>query len=196
MGWSESHEDLKNVGLSIDDLACELDLPSQFIENVIASGDIKAIEKIINTANILTKQNKIFSIPNILPLPKIKKVPLLGSIACGEPILAEQNIEDYIDIESAITADFALRCKGDSMIGARISDGDIVFIRQQPDVDDGEIAAVLIENEATLKRVFKIGSRLQLRAENISYPPMEFEGAQLSNVRILGKAVGFLSIRL
>jgi len=150
----------------------------------------------VNMDTMLGKPSNIFTLPNILPIPKMKKVPLLGSIACGEPILAEQNIESYIDIESTLNADFALRCSGDSMIGARIFDGDLVFIRPQSDVDDGSIAAVLIDNEATLKRVYKIGNRLQLRAENIAYPPMEFEGAKLSDVRILGKAVGFLSVKI
>ena len=92
-----------------------------------------------------------------------------------------------------IQADFALRCKGDSMIGARILDGDIVYIRQQPDVDDGEIAAVLIDNEATLKRVYKMPGRLQLRAENPAFLPINLEGDELETVRILGKAVAFKS---
>ena len=92
---------------------------------------------------------------NIIPLPKMKKIPLLGTIACGEPILAAENIAALINADENLNADFALRCKGDSMINARIFDGDIVYIREQPDVEDGEIAAVLIGEEATLKRVCK-----------------------------------------
>lgn len=134
-----------------------------------------------------------YEIKNIIPLPKTKKVPLVGTIACGTPTTAVENIEDYIDMSEDIHADFALRCKGDSMINARIFDGDIVYIRQQPDVDNGEIAAVLIDDEATLKRVFKHKDSLELRAENPTFPPLYYEGSELETIRILGKAVAFLS---
>ncbi len=131
-----------------------------------------------------------------IPLPATHSIPLLGTIACGEPILAQENIEDQIAVPEFIHADFALRCKGDSMIGARIRDGDVVYIRSQPDVEDGEIAAVLIGEEATLKRVYKIPGRLQLRPENPSYPVFEYSGSELDEIRILGKAVGFSSVVL
>ena len=130
---------------------------------------------------------------NIIPLPKMNKVPLLGTIACGEPILATENIECDVDIPEDIRADFALRCKGDSMVDARILDGDIVYIRQQPTVDNGEIAAVLIDDEATLKRVYLSQNMVQLVACNPKYQPMVFTGEQLESIRILGKAVGFTS---
>lgn len=133
------------------------------------------------------------SIKNIEPLPKMKKVPLLGTIACGEPILAEDNIEDYIKMPESVNGTFALRCKGDSMINARIFNGDIVYIREQPDVENGEIAAVLIDNEATLKRVYKYENRIELRPENPTHKVMNFENEELNNIRILGKAVGFFS---
>lgn len=130
---------------------------------------------------------------NIEPLPRFKKIPLVGTIACGEPILAEQNIEDYVLCPTNINADFSLRCKGDSMIGARIHDGDIVYIRQQPDVENGEIAAVMIEDEATLKRVYKKGSSVILQPENPAYEPLVFVREEINQIRILGKAVCFLS---
>lgn len=133
------------------------------------------------------------NINNIISLPKTKKVPLLGNIACGEPILAEENIEDFIRVNKDIPADFALRCKGDSMINARIFDGDIVYIRQQPDVENGEIAAVLINNEATLKRVYKYPHRVELRAENPTVKPFEYVDEEINSIRILGKAVAFTS---
>lgn len=135
----------------------------------------------------------ILDVKNIIPLPKMKQVPLLGTIACGEPILAEENIEDYINMPESTKGTFALRCKGDSMINARIFDGDIVYIREQPDVENGEIAAVLIENEATLKRVYKYKNRIELRAENPTFAPLNFEGEELNNIKIIGKAVGFFS---
>lgn len=131
--------------------------------------------------------------PGLEPIPKMKRVPLLGTIACGEPILAEENLDGYVETPEEISADFALRCKGDSMINARILDGDLVFIRQQPVVESGEIAAVLIDNEATLKRVYKNGGSLVLQPENPKYPPMVYSGEQLLEIRIIGKAVAFLS---
>ena len=135
----------------------------------------------------------VFSVPNVEPLPDFKSVPLIGTIACGTPTLAEENIEEYVKMSKSIKADFALRCKGESMINARIFDGDIVFIRQQPDVENGEIAAVLIENEATLKRVYKYPTRIELRAENPMFPALNFEDEELRNIRIIGKAVAFIS---
>lgn len=130
---------------------------------------------------------------NIIPLPNMNRIPLLGNIACGEPILAEENIECNIDIPENINADFALRCKGNSMIDARILDGDIVYIKQQPTVNNGEIAAVLIGDEATLKKVYLTGDTLTLLACNSSYEPFIYSGTELENIRILGKAVGFTS---
>lgn len=130
---------------------------------------------------------------NIIPLPKMKKVPLLGTIACGEPILATENIEALINADKDLNSDFALRCKGNSMINARIFDGDIVYIREQPDVEDGEIAAVLIGEEATLKRVYKYPSKVVLRPENPLYDDMIYSKEEMNEVRILGKAVAFLS---
>lgn len=146
---------------------------------------------------IMTGERKavsILDIPNLIPLPKTYNVPLLGEIACGDPILAEQNIADQIPVPEHIKgADFALTCKGDSMINARIFDGDIVYIHQQPEVENGQIAAVLIENEATLKRVYKYPDKLVLNPENPAYPPMVYAGAELESIRILGKAIAFLS---
>lgn len=133
---------------------------------------------------------------NIIAIPKMKKVPLIGTIACGQPILAVQNVETQIDLPDGIRADFALRCKGDSMINARIFDGDIVYIAEQPDVDNGEIAAVIIEDEATLKRVYKYPGRLELRPENPTFPVLNYEGEMLNSIRIIGKAVAFTSVIL
>lgn len=130
---------------------------------------------------------------NVIPMPEMRKIPLVGTIACGEPILAEENIEEYISIPKHIKADFALTCKGDSMINARIFDGDIVYIRQQDTVESGEIAAVLIDNEATLKRVRLFDDHISLEPENPMYKPFVYWNEEMNNVRILGKAVAFTS---
>ena len=135
---------------------------------------------------------------NILPLPKTRKIPLLGTIACGEPILATENVAEYVDMDTDVHADFALRCKGDSMINARIFDGDIVYIRKQNSVENGEIAAVLIdgvesESEATLKRFFRENDKIRLSAENPMYADKQYYGEEMNQVRVIGKAVAFLS---
>ena len=130
--------------------------------------------------------------PNIKPI-SVKRFPVLGNIACGEPIFAEEEHESYITAAADIHADFCLIAKGDSMINARIYDGDVVFIRSQPTVNNGEIAAVIIGDEATLKRVYIKPGVLQLVAENPAYEPMVFTGDELESVRILGKAVCFMS---
>lgn len=135
----------------------------------------------------------IFDIPGILHTPHMVKKPLLGAIACGEPILAVENLEGYIDVPEDIHCDFVLRCKGDSMVGARIHDGDVVYIRQQDDVENSEIAAVIIDEEdVTLKRVYKLAHGMILQAENPAYAPIQINGSH--SARIIGKAVGFTSI--
>ena len=136
-----------------------------------------------------------FPLPsNIFPITR-KRFRMLGAIACGEPRYADEDHETYVEASADIQADFCLTAKGDSMIGARILDGDIVFIREQPMVEDGEIAAVIIDDEATLKRVKynKEKQQLTLFPANDKYDPLVFIGEELNQVRILGKAVCFMS---
>lgn len=147
-----------------------------------------------DTLNIDSPKNSSSLPHNILPLPNTRKIPLLGTIACGEPITATENIDQYIEVADDIHCTFALRCKGDSMIDARIMDGDVVYIREQPQVENGEIAAVLIDDEATLKRVYLSENVVQLVPCNAKYSPMVYTGAQLDTIRILGKAVAFTSL--
>lgn len=130
--------------------------------------------------------------PGFEPPPKMRKVPLIGEIACGEPILAEQNIEDYLDVPEEVHCDFLLRCKGDSMIDAGIQSGDVVFVRIQETVENGEIAAVRIGDEATLKRVYWDGDTLMLMPANNAYAPKSFRGEEINDVHIEGKAIGYM----
>lgn len=132
---------------------------------------------------------------NLFPIER-KRYPLIGTIACGKPITANEEKELYVEAGAEIEADFCLRAKGDSMIRARIYDGDIVFIRKQSMVDNGEIAAVVIDDdEATLKRVnyYPEKNLLILKAENPDYEDLVYTGEQLDHIIILGKAVAFQS---
>ena len=124
-----------------------------------------------------------------------RRYPMLGEIACGEPVFADEDRSAYVDVMGDVDADFCLRARGDSMINARILDGDLVFIKQVPMVENGDIAAVIIDGEATLKRVFYYPERnkLVLAPENARYEPFVYIGLELEEIRILGKAVAFQS---
>ena len=128
---------------------------------------------------------------DILPLSR-RSIPIPGEIAAGRPLFMEEQHE-LITCDDSLHCDFALKVRGDSMTGARIHDGDIVFIRRQDDVDDGEIAAVILDEAITLKRIFHIKNGLQLLSMNDKYPPMVFTFDTCETIRILGKAVGFQS---
>lgn len=127
---------------------------------------------------------------------KMKSFPMLGYVACGEPIFADKNYEAFIMADADIDADYCLTCKGDSMINARIHDGDIVFIKTCSMVDNGDIALVVIDNDVTLKRVYYYPEQQTLRlvSENPVYAPFVYSDAELEQIHILGKAVMFQSI--
>ncbi len=125
----------------------------------------------------------------------VKRLPMLGKIACGEPIFANEEHESYVECREETKADFCLIAKGDSMINARIYDGDIVFVKRQDTVENGEIAVVVIDDEATLKRVsyFPEKNMLILKPENPAYKDFVYMGEELEHIHILGKAVAFQS---
>lgn len=139
-----------------------------------------------------SRTGKITIPPGFIPLPKMKKVPLIGAIACGDPITALQNREGEVDAPEDMRCDFALKCHGDSMTGAGIYDGDTVFIRIQPEVENGEIAAVRIGEEATLKRVYLHTDYIELRPENSAFESIIRRKEDMNDVQIEGKAVGWL----
>ena len=130
--------------------------------------------------------------PGFMPLPKMKKVPLIGAIACGDPITAIQNREGDVNAPVDMRCDFALKCQGESMIGAGIHDGDVVYIRIQPEVENGEIAAVRIGDEATLKRVYLHSDYIELRPENPAFESIIRRREEMNDVQIEGKAVGWM----
>lgn len=191
----------KSAGLTQRQLADKVNVSNTSISNWeknLSRPDPDTIQHLCWALNV--QPNYFFAVEdsqvlpaNIIPMPEMRKIPLLGTIACGEPILAEENIEEYVKIPKDMAGDFALRCKGDSMINARIFDGDIVYIRQQDTVENGEIAAVLIDNEATLKRVRLFDDHISLEPENPMYKPLVYWNEEMNNVRILGKAVAFTS---
>ena len=196
----------KSLGLTLEELARAVGTSKQTIHRY-ESGAISNIppEKIVLLAKELkTTPSELFGWADEEALAfdyrgsesfSVKKLPILGDIACGVPIYAAEEHESYIAVGDSSDADFCLRAQGDSMTGARIYDGDIVFIRSQSSVDNGEVAAVIIGEEATLKRVYYYPAeeKLILSPENPKYAPLVYIGEELSSVKILGKAVAFQS---
>lgn len=193
----------EELGMSQGELAKRLGYKSRSTiakiesgENDIPQSKIEAFAEALSVTAAYLMGWEENSLPaNLIQMPSMRRVPLLGTIACGNPITAIENPEDYILMPDTIHADFALRCQGDSMVNARILDGDVVYIRRQDEVENGDIAAVIIGEEATLKRVYvdKENDRLTLMAENPAFPPLVYQGADLEQVRVIGKAVAFLS---
>lgn len=193
----------KKNGYSQEKLASILNVHQTAIsqwETGRTSPDIAIAEQIadlfgVTIGYVLGKEEQGINIENIIPL-KTKKIPLLGEIACGEPILAQEEYGDFVTASADLDVDFCLKAKGDSMIGARIYDGDLVFIRKQPSVNNGEIAAICIDDEATLKRVYYYPekNKLVLNPENPAYEPLVYIGKELEEVKILGKAIAFQSL--
>ena len=130
---------------------------------------------------------------NIKPVKKIK-LPMLGKIACGKPIFADEDHETFVEVDESYGADFCLTAQGDSMTNAGIDSDDTVLIREAPIVENGEIAAVIIDDEATLKRVYyyKGKNKLVLQAENPRYAPLVYINDELDTIRIIGKAVAVI----
>lgn len=157
---------------------------------------IDKIEKIANyfhvqKADLVEEKRK--PLKNIVPIERCM-VPIIGQIAAGKPILADEHIEAFLPCDTGVHADFGLVVSGDSMIGADIHDGDVVFIRSQPVVDDGQIAAVRIDDDATLKRFYKNPDGCTLVSMNPQYPPMIFNSDNCDSIQIIGLAVAKYSV--
>lgn len=191
----------KELGLTLLQIAEEMNVSEATVQRW-ESGNIKMLrhERIAKLAQILKVPPASLmgwetnDFPgDIIPIPNTYKVPLVGTIACGHPILAIEDADEVVDAPENIHADFALRCKGESMIEARIYDGDIVYIRSQPEVENGEIAAVRIGDEATLKKVRRYPDMMILEPANHTMEPLVYRGEELNDIEILGKAVAFTS---
>ena len=152
----------------------------------------KALDRIadalgVTTDELLGRRDRLTPFTEILH----SAVPIVGEIACGTPITAEENIEGYADLPSGVHADFALRCKGDSM-RPTFNDGDIVLIRKQEEVENGQIAAVMIDNEATLKRFYTQDDGILLIADNPAFSPIVVQQTNISSICVCGLAVGYV----
>lgn len=187
-------------GYSIRDLARLIGIShptiSRYENGMIDNMNVGTLKLIADALNVssswivgLTEEKNFTNKPNQF---NTTSIPIIGTIAAGTPILADENIESRFNLDASIHADFGLKIRGDSMIEAGIYDGDIVFIRQQPDVENGEIAAVLIDDSATLKKVYKNNGTLILQAANQKYQPMIFHSGE---IRILGKLAAILNIK-
>ena len=200
----------ENLELTQQELAERLGYKSRSTINKIESGQrdisstqIIAFSKALNTtpAYLMGWEDEnnepiLENIPGIITPIKMKRIPILGTISCGKPIFADQNYDGYFMIDSNLPeADFVLKAKGDSMIEANIFEGDFVFFRKQRDVDNGTIAAVLIDEEATLKRVNKSNDVLILQPCNKNYEPLIYSKDDDKNIVILGQMVGVYSNR-
>lgn len=181
-------------GYSQDQLA-ELALLHRVTLAKYESGGVEpgalALSRIADALNVSTDELlcRTEKLPPFISIMKTS-VPIVGEIACGKPITAEQNIEGFADLPDGVTADFALKCKGDSM-SPTFEQGDLVLIRQTPEVQDGQIAAVGVNDEATLKRVYRQGKTVVCVSDNPAYPPQIFRAEQ---VTIYGLAVGFVRL--
>lgn len=188
------------LGLTVEELAKKMGYKDKSSISKIENGKadipqskVIAFARALNTTTaylmgIDTEKER--SIPaGFQPLPKRDRIPRVGQIACGTPILAEENVEAYDEVPSDWHADFTLLCQGDSM-EPKIKDGDVVAIHSQPMVENGEVAAVLIDGEATLKRVFLFDDHIELRAENPTFPTILRIGEDMNTITIEGKAVG------
>lgn len=191
----------KEWGISAEEVAAALEVSVATVYRY-EKGDIEKVPgtvleplaKILHTTPAYLmgwaeKESESAIPPGFAPLPETVSLPRVGTIACGAPILAQQNIETYDDVPSVWHADFTLACEGDSML-PRIQDGDVVAIRRTPNVENGEIAAVRIDDEATLKHVYRYPDRLVLQPENTAYPPIVLIGEEINRVAIEGRAVG------
>ena len=136
----------------------------------------------------VTKQDRDHRTPS--------EVPVIGRVAAGSPILAEENVEDVVRLPDgwAPAGSFLLKVQGDSMVNAHILDGDYVLVRPQKTAANGEIVVALIDDEATVKRFYKKAKRIELRAENPAYEPIEVHRSDARSIGLVGKVVGVFRV--
>lgn len=198
----------KELGMTLDDIAGEIGVAKSTIQRYetgtiekLKLPVIEAIARVLRVApewlagksdNMLRNETPTRSAtipPGFQPLPEMSVVPIIGRIACGQPITAEENVEGTTSLPSEWGADFILICQGSSM-SPKILDGDAVAIRKVEEVYNGQISAVRIDNEATLKKVYRYPDRLELRPINPDFDSIVLYGEEMNAAAIEGKAVG------
>lgn len=191
----------KNAGLTQKELAIKIGVSAQVISNWergyttgVDTNALSSLSEVLScSVDYLLNRNQVSKVVDVSK--QTISIPILGVIKAGEPMFAIENIEgyEYVDSSEAENGEFFyLRVNGDSMINARIYNGDLVYVRKQPDVDSGEIAVVLVNgDEATLKRVLKIDDSIILQPENPKYKPMVFKSSDVESgyVQIIGKVI-------
>lgn len=190
---------MEDKDISRTQLAEILDTPYSTLSDWVNGKKYPRIDKIellanyfgIDKSDLIEEKINIEDIPGAIPMQKGRLIPILGEIACGDPILAQENLDGYfLSDPSIIKGDFILKAQGDSMIDAGIHEGDYVFIKQTPDVENGSIAAVLIDDDTTLKRLYKTDSQIVLQPENKAYSPIIITEEDGKNIKILGQVIG------
>ena len=188
----------KQKGYSQEQLARKLDIKQASVSNWESGKTQPDMKYLVELARIFgVTTDTLLSDEPRKELDSVRvirnAIPIVGDIACGTPITAQQNIEGYADTPDGVHADFALRCKGDSMVPTFL-DGDLVLIRQQPEVENGQIAAVSIDGETTLKHVYVQPEGITLTAENPLFPPITVPANSGKEIIIHGLAVGYTRI--
>lgn len=205
MGLKENMRNLRlKRKLTLEDIAQYVGTTRQTIQKyesgVVANIPFDKIEKIAEKLGTTPaylmgwldqeEHSRLYGAQQSEPYDRVER---RGETSPGEPLVVREQTPQYDDVPFGVNCDFTLVCKGDSMVNARILNGDIVYIHGQEDVENGEIAAVVIGNETTLKRVYKKEKQLVLLPENPRYEPLIYTGEELRKVRIIGKAVAFHS---
>jgi lexA repressor len=178
-------------GLTQDDLARELNLVKSSIsmyENGKRKPSFEVLEAIADYFNV--NMDTLYSSAPVF-VPSLKRVPMLGYAAAGQPL---ENLDGqdtyYVETDSRYAVDFCITVRGDSMINAGINDGDIVFVKAQPEVPNGKIACVEIDNERVcIKRFYKTDTGVMLVSENPKYAPLQFSESNCTDFKVLGLAV-------
>ncbi|MDI9521538.1 MAG: XRE family transcriptional regulator [Bacillota bacterium] len=197
--WSRNIRDLREAeNISQSELARRLKFSSGSIISLYESGDrrpsLESFQKIadyfgVTVSYLIEGEQDVATTYNLAGV-KRRTIPILGNIAGGEPIWADEDYTETLSVDDETVCDFALRVVGDSM-APYIQDGDIVFVRSQPSVENGQIAVVLIDDSATLKRFYKIKNGVQLVPSNPAYEPFVYLGKEAESIRVLGKAVRY-----
>lgn len=201
----------KNLGMTLDNIAQEIGVAKSTVQRyekgTIEKIKLPVLESIaraldVNPAWLCFKSDQMEPVryesplpSGLTPLPKMREWEVLGATACGKPLHREL-LDETVMAPDDIKADVVFRCVGDSMINARIFDGDAVFVRLQPEVENSQIAVVRMDDEYTLKRIYYHDDYIELRPENPTHKAIILRGNQLDpeNFEVDGLAAAFMSV--